>query len=411
MKKVISVLLAIPLVWPFLFPAACLALEADELLVVANRNARGSIGLAKEYMQKRGVPEENLLRLFVTDKAHCSRKEYDRKIAAPIRKRLEESNLGERPRCIVLVKGIPLKVGAVPLTTSAQNEIDELKKKSKALSEQLKGLTDEVGKKSLKEALSGITKQIKAFKWRHNTGASVDSELMLVLAKDYPLPMWVANPFFLGFKDHNLDIFKNDVTMVSRLDAPSTEIVRRIIDDAMTAEKKGLTGKAYFDARYPDPGDKKVSGYTLYDKSIHLAADRIKDKALMPVVLEKTGELFAPGTCPQAALYCGWYSLARYVDAFGWVPGAIGYHIASSECTTLRAGKSQVWCKRMLEEGAAVTIGPVGEPYVQAFPLPEIFFGMLAEGYLSVAECYLISLPYLSWKMVLVGDPLYRPFR
>ena len=130
----------------------------------------------------------------------------------------------------------------------------------------------------------------------------------------------------------------------------------------------------------------------------------------MPVVLEDTQKLFQPGECPQAALYCGWYSLARYVDAFAWVPGAIGYHIASSECQTLRPGKSQVWCKRMLEEGVAVTIGPVGEPYVQSFPLPEIFFGVLSEGALTVAEAYLVSVPYLSWKMVLVGDPLYRPF-
>ena len=131
----------------------------------------------------------------------------------------------------------------------------------------------------------------------------------------------------------------------------------------------------------------------------------------MPVALEDTGKLFQPGECPRAALYCGWYSLARYIDAFEWVPGAIGYHIASSECQTLRQGNSQVWCKRMLEEGVAVTIGPVDEPYVEAFPLPDIFFRALTEGMLTVAESYLLSVPYLSWKMVLVGDPLYRPFK
>jgi hypothetical protein len=65
----------------------------------------------------------------------------------------------------------------------------------------------------------------------------------------------------------------------------------------------------------------------------------------------------------------------------------------------------------MLEEGVAATIGPVGEPYVQSFPLPEIFFKYLTEGQLSLAECYILSVPYLSWKQVLVGDPLYRPFK
>jgi uncharacterized protein (TIGR03790 family) len=65
----------------------------------------------------------------------------------------------------------------------------------------------------------------------------------------------------------------------------------------------------------------------------------------------------------------------------------------------------------MLEEGVAATIGPVYEPYVQAFPLPDLFFSKLTEGYLTLGEVYLISLPFLSWQMVLVGDPLYLPFK
>lgn len=199
--------------------------------------------------------------------------------------------------------------------------------------------------------------------------------------------------------------------MVSRLDGPSEKIVKRIIDDSIKAEEKGLKGAAYFDARWPDPGDKKLSGYAFYDQSIYRAADRVKKSALMPVKVETTKELFPPGARLGAALYCGWYSLARYVDAFVWSPGAVGYHIASSECTTLKKKNSRVWCKMMLEKGVAATIGPVGEPYVQAFPVPEIFFGYLVDGYLSLAEIYLISTPYLSWKMVLVGDPLYRPFK
>jgi uncharacterized protein (TIGR03790 family) len=130
----------------------------------------------------------------------------------------------------------------------------------------------------------------------------------------------------------------------------------------------------------------------------------------MPVMVDDADTLFQPGQCPDAALYCGWYSLATYVDAFDWQPGAVGFHIASSECTTLKKENSQVWCKRMIEKGACATIGPVGEPYLQAFPMPEVFFGFLSEGVLSLAECYMVSLPYLSWKMVLIGDPLYRPF-
>ncbi len=52
----------------------------------------------------------------------------------------------------------------------------------------------------------------------------------------------------------------------------------------------------------------------------------------------------------------------------------------------------------MLEDGAAATIGPVAEPYVQGFPLPEIFFGMLLDGYYTLSESYILSLPYLSCR-------------
>jgi uncharacterized protein (TIGR03790 family) len=130
----------------------------------------------------------------------------------------------------------------------------------------------------------------------------------------------------------------------------------------------------------------------------------------MPVVVNNEPELFKTGECPGAALYCGWYSLGQYVPAFTWQKGAVGYHIASSECSTLKRKDSQVWCKRMLEEGVAATLGPTSEPYVQAFPVPEIFFGLLLDGRLSLAECYALSKPFWSWQMVLIGDPLYRPF-
>ena len=47
--------------------------------------------------------------------------------------------------------------------------------------------------------------------------------------------------------------------LVSRLDGPSEKIVRSIIDDSLFAENEGLRGKAYFDARWPDPGNKELN--------------------------------------------------------------------------------------------------------------------------------------------------------
>jgi len=223
------------------------------------------------------------------------------------------------------------------------------------------------------------------------------------------LSAWVLNPYYIGFNKRPLKLEKKDVLMVSRIDGPTSGIAKRIINKCLAAEKKGLAGTAYFDARWPDSGNKKLTGYALYDRSIHNAANYIKKKGLMDVKIDYAGKLFQTGECPGAALYCGWYSLAKYIDAFEWQPGSVGYHIASSECRTLKKKESRVWCKMMLEKGIEATLGPVGEPYVEAFPLPEIFFRFLANGHFTLAECYLVSHKYLSWKMVLIGDPLYRP--
>jgi len=131
----------------------------------------------------------------------------------------------------------------------------------------------------------------------------------------------------------------------------------------------------------------------------------------MPLVLDKAPGLFPPGSCPNAALYCGWYSLGRYVPAFKWNQGAVGYHVASSEATTLKKPGSTVWCKRMLEAGVAATLGPVAEPYLFSFPLPDRFFPILMTGKLTLLEVYFLTVPHVSWMQVLIGDPLYQPFK
>nr|WP_321399828.1 TIGR03790 family protein [uncultured Desulfobacter sp.] len=379
-----------------------LALSLDEVLVVANRNAANSVGLATWYMEKRKIPKENLLQVFVTDKETCSRETYLKKIVPPVRRALKK-NL--KINAIVTMYGLPLRITSPGMTKDEQARMDQLteqKKKIDALKEKNGQLTEDQ-----KKTLNQKNNQIKQFKTSTDKIASLDSELMLVKKETYQINFWLPNPFFLPWRSQKSAIDRSEVIMVSRLDGPDPSIVKRIVNDSIEAETKGLSGTAYFDARWKDPGQKKVSGYGLYDKSIHEAAGRLKKEGIK-VVLDDKPTLFQPGDCPNAALYCGWYSLANYVDAFTWEKGSVGFHIASSECTTLKQKNSNVWCKRMLDKGIAATVGPVGEPYVQSFPLPEIFFDFLAKGKLTLAEAYLISLPYLSWKQVLVGDPLYR---
>ncbi|AJF06529.1 TIGR03790 family protein [Geoalkalibacter subterraneus] len=400
------------LLFLLLLPCFAHALQPAEVAVVCNSFVEESMSLAEYYMKARGIPSKNLIKIRPPHKESVSRRDYERDIAAPIRKVLENEFSPGTIRALVVMYGVPLRVGAPQRTDEEEERLQQLTTRRDELRASLKGEDVSEEKRSAAEKqLKIISNALKDLS-KKGYSAAVDSELTLVLANDYPLADWVDNPFFLGNKDKlsSMPVGRDDVLMVSRLDGPSPAIVRRMIDDSLAAEEKGLQGRAYFDARWKRPAGTDVSGSGFYDLSIHLAAERVRKSGRMPVVVNDDDTLFQPGEAPEAALYCGWYSLARYVDAFEWRPGSIGIHIASQECQTLRSGSSRVWCKRMLEEGAAAVVGPVGEPYLQAYPVPEAFFSMLVDGYYTLVESYMLSLPWLSWKMVLVGDPLYRPF-
>jgi uncharacterized protein (TIGR03790 family) len=232
------------------------------------------------------------------------------------------------------------------------------------------------------------------------TNAAVDSELSMVMFGDYELYRWQLNEL----KDRTFWLDTQTI-MVSRLDGPGVAIAKGLIDKAMAAEASGVTGKAYFDLRCSgDDSGPYSAGY--YDNSLLEAAQLVREETKWPVVVEQTAALFGPGQCPQTALYCGWYSLQKYIPSFTFVTGAVGYHIASWEAIHLRDAASTEWCPSMLENGITATLGAVAEPYLQAFPEPKRFFEELLEGKCLV-EAYYRTLPYNSWQIILIGDPLY----
>jgi len=389
----------VSLLFVFLFvivyTSPCLALQPAEILLIVNKNVPDSLKLATYYSAQRNIPAKNLLTVNMNSSEDCSREEYQQHLLQPVRQFIAQ-NKDIKIRCLVLFYGIPLRVSAPLLSLADEHQLAQLKHAQQQIEPTLakyKQLAKQI------EQLSGASQL-----------AAVDSEISMAIAGTYNLDKWQMNPYFVGFKSP-VRYQKNEVLFVSRLDASSPQIVKRMIDDSLYAEENGLRGRAYFDARWTLSEKKHLKGYAYYDASIHKTAELTSNISSLSVSLDQQERLFQVGEAPDAAIYCGWYSFGKYVDAFAWQRGAIGYHIASSEATTLKHKGSQVWCKRMLEEGVAATIGPVAEPYVQGFPIPELFFGFLLDGYYSMAESYFLSLPFISWRMVLIGDPLYRPFR
>ena len=239
--------------------------------------------------------------------------------------------------------------------------------------------------------------------------AALDSELALLFWNEYRREGDMVNP--LNWKVTAAQRAAAEkagggrVLMVSRLDGPETTQVMHMILDALAAERTGLKGTMYVDAGVGP------NGLEEFNKHLQAAAEAVRRQTNVSVKLDTLPALFAPGECPDAALYVGWYSLETYVPAFEWVPGAVGYHVASWEARNLRDGKCKQWVPRMIAGRVGAVIGATDEPFLNAFPLPQEFFVILLTGKMTVAEAYWKTVPHVSWRMLLIGDPLYNPFK
>lgn len=294
---------------------------------------------------------------------------------------------------------------------SAQNVIrvlteipsDTNRKEAYQLTERLFGLEG---------VLRLATAEIESYTYK-NGDASVDSELTLLWwdRNHYRVAERMANPLFHGnLSQANPSLSSPPVMMVSRLDAPTPQQAMGLVDRAMETEQRGLTGKAYVDSRGIQPDG--TVGYGYYDQGLRDLAELLRKHTPYAVVLEDTERRFSErGEAPDVAIYTGWYKLRSYEDAFTFNPGAIGYHIASGEAVSIHDPNEAGWCKNALERGITVTLGPTGEPYVDAFPLPNELFALLLTGRYTLAEAYALTTRYVSWRMVLFGDPLYNPWR
>lgn len=238
--------------------------------------------------------------------------------------------------------------------------------------------------------------------------SSFDSELALVMRDPYSPARWSSNPLYgqLGEQAIAAGALER-VLIVSRLDGPTPNLVHQMIDTTVATERNGLNGNVYIDAR----GLGKDDGYVDYDRDLIRLANTLRTKSKLPVTLDRKSAVFQAGACPKSAIYCGWYNLESFVDAFEFVPGAVGYHIASFELVSLRDKSKRYWCKELLKDGVVATLGAVNEPYLEAFPKPTAFFGLLLTGEYTLGEVYAATHKLGSWQMTLIGDPLYNPFR
>ena len=355
---------------------------APATIVVYNETVPESVQLAKFYAQQRGIARDHLVGLSCSIDEEISREDYDATIAGPLREVFKDRHwwtIHETPehksvvtasaiRFVAVIKGVPLKVR--PSSTPDPEE---------------PAGTGSIGSRN---------------------EACVDSELAMLAAFSHHISGAVPNPYFQSYKA--IGEFENTILMlVCRLDGPTAATVRRMITDAIAAEKTGLWGRAYVDSSHHGAPGAEVGDRWLDE--IRQQLNRVG----IPVIYEDTPNVFPDGyPMTDCALYYGWYAggaTGPFAQPdFRFVPGAVALHIHSFSAGTLRDPNAN-WVAPLIAHGAAASIGNVYEPYLQLTAHLDVFNDRLLHGF-TFAESAYMSVQALSWMSVMVGDPLYRPY-
>jgi uncharacterized protein (TIGR03790 family) len=366
----------------------------DEVVVVYNSRVPESKTVAEHYAQLRQVPAKQIYGFELTTNEEMSRTEFHDTLQVPLAKKLEADGLwkldmtfyrgtnnqpdravrkvvASKIRYAVLCYGVPLKIGEDPAIHEA------------------------------------IAERMRP-ELRRNQ-AAVDSELAWLPLSQMEFPLTGIVPNWLyGATNTAMFTPTNGFLIVARLDGPTPEIARGLVDKAMSAELDGLWGRAYFDARGLEPTNSYYQG----DQWI-LAAAQISRGLGFETTVDDKPETF-PSSFPmsQIAIYCGWYD----PDASGpfaqpkveFMPGAFAYHLHSFSASTIRS-TTRCWCGPLLAKGATCSMGCVNEPYLSGTPNVAFFLQAFGGGY-TFGEAAWAAQPVLSWQTTVIGDPLYRPF-
>ena len=250
-------------------------------------------------------------------------------------------------------------------------------------------------------------------------GAALDNELAAVLREEpKDLNRWQPNPLYLRGQNSvgSADPRAFQMVYVMRLDGLDLKTITCMVCKTPSPPKPQASWAPFLAmplgldlaTRVPPPAILSIFGG---------AIDRLSGAGFAATLDLNQADWRQPagGVGEQAAgaaFYVGWYNLQNFQDIFGkqgLARGAIAWHIASDEAGNLWDTNSKEWCINLMRRGAAVTLGPAFEPYLEAFPKAEILVEALLQSR-TVAESYWLALPHVSWAMVILGDPLYRPF-
>ena len=357
----------------------------EATLVLYNQNVADSRKLAAYYSKVRNIPFSNLVGFKCPTSEIISRPDYEKLIMTPLKDLFQKNHWWEsskakgskkissngRIKFVAIMYGMPLKILSDPVTRKSGNSVT------------IRG-------------------------HGNNDASSVDSEIACLGIELKKLNGAISNPYFRSSKAGG----SPKSLLVSRIDGPDFENAKRLIDDAIAVEETGLWGNAVLDIA--NLAQEKGQAYITGDRWLENCGD-FYQRAGIPVIYDRFSSLI-PGGFPlgdDVILYFGWYAAnaqGPFANTkFKFKRGAIAAHIHSYSASTLRTTLKH-WSGPLVARGACAVLGNVYEPLLQMTTYLDIFNARLLAGF-TFAESAWIATPVLSWMQVMIGDPLYQPFK
>lgn len=362
----------------------------ESVVLVYNSSMPASKEVAEHYAAKRQVPAEQVIAFDLPQVETISREDFESKLQEPLWKEL-------RARKLLTYTDPPLELPPTPKSNVIEAKIRYI---VLCYGVPLKITPDATRKE---EAAEKLTLELR------RNEAAVESELALLPLLDQKLPLsgpmsniavMATNRFAIGPT--------NGVLIVARIDGPTPQIAKSLVDKAIEAETGGLWGTAYFDTRSATNAAMRQG-----DEMFKAAAELARIYGFE--VVNETSNRTYPSSTPLSdiAFYLGWYDQSvsgPFTNGMAqFRPGAVAYHLHSYSSRNLRV--SDVWWTGpLLAAGATATIGYTEEPYLQTTTQMNAFMWRFVQLGFSFGEAAYAAQPALSWQTTVIGDPLYRPF-
>jgi len=332
------------------------------VLVVVNAADDGSVRVGEYYARARGIPQTNICRIHCSTQETISRAEYEERIRRPVWEYLYQNGLDRRISFIVTTYGVPLRIAAEEHPPRHERDFS-------------------------------------------SDMAAVDSELCL-LARTHLTRGPIPNRYL--YREERFDSTRFGFYLVCRLDGSSPEVAIGLVDSALSAERNkgfGARGWATFDLNPPHNSENGYLDNAILSNYHYLNRQERHGGRLRLEATERP--LNQPGEAADTFFYMGWDGDKYEAATFSWTEGAIGIHFAPQSASSLR-DPAACWLAGALRDGLACGMGTVYPPAPEALNAINNLYRYLQSGF-TWAESAYMSIRFLSWQHVVVGDPLYRP--